>query len=77
MIGWARLIEQGTTVHTPAIVAVFGADGHVRKLDDILREAIDLALLLNNGNVGATARQLGIGRGTLYRRFKVGKREGR
>lgn len=44
-------------------------DGHVRTLEEVEREAIRVALRLYQGNLSETARRLGIGRSTLYRRL--------
>lgn len=40
------------------------------KLGDVERECIRLTLMLNNGNREKTARMLGIGKRTLYRKIK-------
>lgn len=44
-------------------------DGHVRKLCDIERDLICLALLRSRGSVPGAAAELGIGRSTLYRKL--------
>jgi transcriptional regulator of acetoin/glycerol metabolism len=46
-------------------------DGAVRPLEEIEKEYILAALQLNGGNQTHTARQLGIGATTLYRRLKA------
>ncbi|MFQ5567225.1 MAG: sigma-54-dependent transcriptional regulator, partial [Paracoccaceae bacterium] len=43
-------------------------DGHIRRLLDIEAEAISRALTLYRGRMAETARRLGIGRSTLYRK---------
>jgi DNA-binding NtrC family response regulator len=44
-------------------------NGHIRRLLDIEAEAIALALTLYRGRMSETARRLGIGRSTLYRKI--------
>jgi DNA-binding NtrC family response regulator len=45
------------------------AEGHIRRLLDIEAEAIALAVKLYRGRMAETARRLGIGRSTLYRKI--------
>jgi transcriptional regulator of acetoin/glycerol metabolism len=52
-------------VPVPAVMA-----GEVRLLDEVEKEYILAALAANGGNQTRTARQLGIGLATLYRRLK-------
>ena len=54
-------------------------DGHVRPLSEIEAAAIRLALGLYGGRMAETARRLGIGRSTLYRKLeelRIGSAEG-
>ena len=44
-------------------------DGHIRRLLDIEAKAIQRALKLYRGRMSETARRLGIGRSTLYRKI--------
>jgi len=44
-------------------------DGHIRRLLDIEADAIAQALSLYRGRMAETARRLGIGRSTLYRKI--------
>jgi DNA-binding NtrC family response regulator len=44
-------------------------DGHIRRLLDIEAEAIARALTIYRGRMAETARRLGIGRSTLYRKI--------
>ena len=44
-------------------------DGHIRRLLDIEGDAIARALTLYRGRMTETARRLGIGRSTLYRKI--------
>jgi len=46
-----------------------GADGHIRRLIDIEADAIRRAVDLYHGHMSETARRLGIGRSTLYRKL--------
>ena len=55
-----------------------GEDGHIRRLFDIEADAIAKALTLYRGRMSETARRLGIGRSTLYRKIddlQLNKRE--
>ncbi|MEO1492724.1 MAG: sigma-54 dependent transcriptional regulator [Pseudomonadota bacterium] len=45
-------------------------DGHIRRLFDIEADAIAKALTLYRGRMSETARRLGIGRSTLYRKIE-------
>jgi DNA-binding NtrC family response regulator len=47
-----------------------GADGHMRRLEDIESETIRLAIGRYDGRMSEVARRLGIGRSTLYRKLK-------
>ncbi len=47
----------------------FGEDGHIRRLHDLESEAIRLAVRRYRGRMSETARRLGIGRSTLYRKL--------
>lgn len=51
-------------------VKCIGADGHVRRLDDIEADVIRLALQLSGGKRRPAAARLQIGRSTLYRRLQ-------
>ena len=42
----------------------------VTNLEEVERQAIETAILQNNGNLTATAEQLGISRQTLYNKLK-------
>jgi len=44
-------------------------EGHIRRLADIEADAISIALTLYRGRMSETARRLGIGRSTLYRKI--------
>jgi DNA-binding NtrC family response regulator len=44
--------------------------GHLRKLEDIERDLIELAIDIYAGHMSEVARRLGIGRSTLYRKVR-------
>ncbi len=52
-------------------VPVPSLGGPVRKLDEIEKDYILAVLRLNEGNQARTARELGIGSATLYRKLKI------
>jgi transcriptional regulator of acetoin/glycerol metabolism len=47
----------------------FGADGHLRKLEDIEADIIRLAMELYEGRLCEVSRRLRIGRSTIYRKL--------
>jgi DNA-binding NtrC family response regulator len=51
-------------------VAVFDAEGHLRALEQIERDLIELAIDHYAGHMSEVARRLGIGRSTLYRKLR-------
>ena len=53
-----------------ALAGPIVAGGKIRRLEEIEREYILAAIELNDGNQIVTARELGIGTATLYRRLK-------
>jgi DNA-binding NtrC family response regulator len=53
-----------------APVRVLDERGHLRKLEDIERDLIELAIQLYSGHMSEVARRLGIGRSTLYRKVR-------
>lgn len=62
--------ERHTTAAVP--VSTISSQRETRTLDQIIRSAIEQALQDNNGNQTAAARQLGIGRTTLWRYVNQG-----
>lgn len=50
-------------------VTLFGADGHLRSLEEIEADVIRLAIGHYRGRMSEVARRLGIGRSTLYRKL--------
>jgi DNA-binding NtrC family response regulator len=55
--------------HGRAASGFFAEDGHVRPLAELEAEAIALAVRRYRGRMSETARRLGIGRSTLYRKI--------
>lgn len=55
---------------SPKPVAVFDAEGHLRQLEQIERDLIELAIDHYAGHMSEVARRLGIGRSTLYRKLR-------
>jgi DNA-binding NtrC family response regulator len=53
-----------------APVRVLDERGHLRKLEDIEHDLIQLAIDLYSGHMSEVARRLGIGRSTLYRKVR-------
>ena len=53
-----------------APVRVLDERGHLRKLEDIEHDLIELAIQLYSGHMSEVARRLGIGRSTLYRKVR-------
>ncbi len=56
--------------NSPYALCATGADGHMRRLEDIEAETIRLAIGRYDGRMSEIARRLGIGRSTLYRKLK-------
>jgi DNA-binding NtrC family response regulator len=53
-----------------APVKVFDGEGHLRQLEQIERDLIELAIDHYAGHMSEVARRLGIGRSTLYRKLR-------
>jgi DNA-binding NtrC family response regulator len=56
--------------HDPHSLRLINDDGDVRTLEEIETETIRFALAHYRGQMSQMARKLGIGRSTLYRKFK-------
>ncbi len=54
----------------PQPVQVFDGEGHLRQLEQIERDLIELAIDHYAGHMSEVARRLGIGRSTLYRKLR-------
>jgi DNA-binding NtrC family response regulator len=55
---------------SPQSFAVFDGEGHLRQLEQIERDLIELAIDHYAGHMSEVARRLGIGRSTLYRKLR-------
>jgi len=53
-----------------ATVRILDGRGHLRTLEDIERDLIQLAIEIYAGHMSEVARRLGIGRSTLYRKVR-------
>jgi len=53
-----------------APVRILDERGHLRTLEDIERDLIQLAIEIYAGHMSEVARRLGIGRSTLYRKVR-------
>jgi DNA-binding NtrC family response regulator len=51
-------------------VRILDGRGHLRTLEDIERDLIQLAIEIYAGHMSEVARRLGIGRSTLYRKVR-------
>ena len=49
---------------------ILDAKGHLRTLEEIERDLIQLAIEIYSGHMTEVARRLGIGRSTLYRKVR-------
>ncbi|MGB8601447.1 MAG: helix-turn-helix domain-containing protein [Rhizomicrobium sp.] len=60
----------------PYRIELTNASGHIRKLDELEAEIIRNAITRYGGHLSETARRLGLGRSTLYRKLKEYRMEG-
>ena len=51
-------------------VAIFDREGHLRSLQEIEKDLIELAIETYEGKMSEVARRLGMGRSTLYRKLR-------
>ena len=63
-------IEQAVRVEAEPAVRIFDEGGHLRALEAIERDLIELAIEHYAGHMSEIARRLGIGRSTLYRKLR-------
>jgi DNA-binding NtrC family response regulator len=63
-------VVRASTQTAPTPVAVFDGEGHLRQLEQIERDLIELAIDHYAGHMSEVARRLGIGRSTLYRKLR-------
>ena len=59
-----------------APVRILDGRGHVRPLEEVERDLIQLAIEIYAGHMSEVARRLGIGRSTLYRKVREQGLEG-
>src|SRR5579871_6813926 len=57
-------------LHVDAPVRILDERGHLRTLEEIERDLIQLAIEIYSGHMSEVARRLGIGRSTLYRKVR-------
>lgn len=69
----AELMEE---VRAEAPVRILDGRGHLRTLEEIERDLIQLAIEIYAGHMSEVARRLGIGRSTLYRKVREQGLEG-
>jgi DNA-binding NtrC family response regulator len=62
--------ELAADMPTTARVRILDERGHLRTLEDIERDLIELAIDIYAGHMSEVARRLGIGRSTLYRKVR-------
>src|SRR5262245_36780753 len=68
-VTFATAVQAAAEV-SPTPVAVFDGEGHLRALEQIERDLIELAIDHYSGHMSEVARRLGIGRSTLYRKLR-------
>ncbi len=78
MLGGDDGAHEETGDHAPAAhqgggdeaVSIFDRDGHLRSLQEIEKDLIQLAIETYDGKMSEVARRLGMGRSTLYRKLR-------
>ncbi len=65
-----QIVVQAQGASNDGALHVFDREGHLRKLEEVERDLIQLALDTYNGQMSEVARRLGIGRSTLYRKVR-------
>lgn len=55
---------------TPEAITIFDREGHLRSLQEIEKDLIELAIDTYQGKMSEIARRLGMGRSTLYRKLR-------
>jgi len=54
---------------TKMCLSMLNEEGNIRKIDEMEKQAIEMAIRFYNGHMTEVARRLGIGRSTLYRKI--------
>ncbi|MEO0398742.1 MAG: sigma-54 dependent transcriptional regulator [Pseudomonadota bacterium] len=62
--------DEASFTGTAEGVSIYDPEGHLRSLQDIERDLIELAIETYNGRMAEVARRLGMGRSTLYRKLR-------
>ncbi len=64
-------VQQGVAASGgESAVAIFDREGHLRSLQEIEKDLIELAIETYEGKMSEVARRLGMGRSTLYRKLR-------
>lgn len=63
-------LDGGVSGVKPYMIEVINEAGHIRRLEELESEIIRLAVTRYGGHLSETARRLGLGRSTLYRKLK-------
>jgi len=69
-VAFASVVVSAAVSDAPAPVQLFDGEGHLRQLEQIERDLIELAIDHYAGHMSEVARRLGIGRSTLYRKLR-------
>ena len=72
----ASLADMAADLPKDAPVRILDGRGHLRTLEEIERDLIQLAIEIYAGHMSEVARRLGIGRSTLYRKVRENGLEG-
>lgn len=67
-VSFSAAVAEASDADQP--ISVFDGDGHLRQLEQIERDLIELAIDHYSGHMSEVARRLGIGRSTLYRKLR-------
>ncbi len=65
-----QILAQAQSVEIEPSIKIFDDGGHLRALESIERDLIELAIEHYAGHMSEVARRLGIGRSTLYRKLR-------
>jgi len=60
----------GSSAGADEVVHIFDREGHLRSLQEIEKDLIELAIETYEGKMSEVARRLGMGRSTLYRKLR-------
>lgn len=68
--GTSNIAGQPKAAYDDEAVAIFDPQGHLRSLQEIEKDLIELAIETYEGKMSEVARRLGMGRSTLYRKLR-------